>query len=115
MRHDELSEFAITVVGSSGICHRALHILCSAVGGLGAVTDGNVSANVVRNYCCRGADRRVKSLIELAERISGFCRVSRPLSPRRHTHTRTHPFNGPLSVTTRVSRYQTGITNLDFY
>jgi len=89
MRHDELSEFAITVVGSSGICHRALHILCSSVGGLGAVTDGNVSANVVRNYCCRGADRRVKSLIELAERISGFCRVSRPLSPRRHTHTHT--------------------------
>ena len=25
----------------------------------------------------------------------------------------THPFNGPLSVTTRVSRYQKGKTNLD--
>ena len=32
----------------------------------------------------------------------------------QHTHTRTHPFNGPLSRTTRVSRYQKGITNLDF-
>jgi len=31
-----------------------------------------------------------------------------------HTHTRTHPFNGPLSRTTRVSRYQKGKTNLDF-
>ena len=31
-----------------------------------------------------------------------------------HTHTHTHPFNGPLSRTTRVSRYQKGITNLDF-
>ena len=31
-----------------------------------------------------------------------------------HTHTRTHPFNGPLSGTTRVSRYQKGKTNLDF-
>jgi len=30
------------------------------------------------------------------------------------THTHTHPFNGPLSRTTRVSRYQTGKTNLDF-
>jgi len=30
------------------------------------------------------------------------------------THTHTHPFNGPLSGTTRVSRYQTGKTNLDF-
>jgi len=26
----------------------------------------------------------------------------------------THPFNGPLSRTTRVSRYQQGKTNLDF-
>ena len=25
-----------------------------------------------------------------------------------------HPFNGPLSMTTRVSRYQKGKTNLDF-
>ena len=29
-------------------------------------------------------------------------------------HTRTHPFNGRLSGTTRVSRYQKGKTNLDF-
>jgi len=32
----------------------------------------------------------------------------------RSTHTHTHPFNGPLSRTTRVSRYQKGKTNLDF-
>ena len=30
------------------------------------------------------------------------------------SHTHTHPFNGPLSGTTRVSRYQKGKTNLDF-
>jgi len=29
-------------------------------------------------------------------------------------HTHTHPFNGPLSGTTRVSRYQKGKSNLDF-
>ena len=29
-------------------------------------------------------------------------------------HTHTHPFNGPFSGTTRVSRYQKGETNLDF-
>ena len=29
-------------------------------------------------------------------------------------HRHTHPFNGPLSATTRVSRYQKGKTNLDF-
>jgi len=32
------------------------------------------------------------------------------LSPTTHTH----PFNGPLSGTTRVRRYQKGKTNLDF-
>jgi len=31
-----------------------------------------------------------------------------------YTHTHTHPLNGPLSGTTRVSRYQKGKTNLDF-
>ena len=30
------------------------------------------------------------------------------------TSAHTHPFNGPLSGTTRVSRYQKGKTNLDF-
>jgi len=29
-------------------------------------------------------------------------------------HTHTHPFNGPFSGTTQVSRYQEGKTNLDF-
>ena len=28
--------------------------------------------------------------------------------------THTHPFNGPFSVTTRVSQYQKGKTNLDY-
>jgi len=30
------------------------------------------------------------------------------------TYTHTHPFNGPLSRTNRVSQYQKGKTNLDF-
>jgi len=30
------------------------------------------------------------------------------------THTHTHPFNGPFSGNTQVSRYQKGKTNLDF-
>ena len=33
---------------------------------------------------------------------------------QQHTHTHTHLFNGPLSWTTWVSRYQKGKTNLDF-
>jgi len=31
-----------------------------------------------------------------------------------YTHTHTHPFNGPFSGTTQVSRYQKGNTNLEF-
>jgi len=31
-----------------------------------------------------------------------------------HIYTQTHPFNGHLPGTTRVSRYQKGKTNLDF-
>jgi len=31
-----------------------------------------------------------------------------------HTRERVRAFNGPLSRTTRVSRYQKGKTNLDF-
>jgi len=31
-----------------------------------------------------------------------------------HDRLHTHPFNGPFSGTTRVSRYQKGKTNLDF-
>ena len=34
--------------------------------------------------------------------------------PIINAHTHTHPFNGPLSGTTQVSRYQKGKTNLDF-
>ena len=37
-----------------------------------------------------------------------------PGCPEQHTHTRTHPFNGPFSGTTQVSHYQKGKTNLDF-
>jgi len=29
-------------------------------------------------------------------------------------YTHTHPFNGPFSGTTQMSRYQKGKTNLDF-
>jgi len=37
-----------------------------------------------------------------------------PVTVSCTTHTHTRPFNGPMSGTTRVSRYQKGKTNLDF-
>ena len=41
----------------------------------------------------------------LASSRSYMCRI---------TNTHTHPFNGPLPRTTRLSRYQKGKTNVDF-
>ena len=40
--------------------------------------------------------------------------VQPDLRHSRHTHTHAHPFNGPVSGTTRVRRHQKCKTNLDF-
>ena len=48
---------------------------------------------------------RLQSLQPTSRHPSHFTKCS---------HTHTHPLNGPLSGTTRVSRYQNGKTNLDF-
>jgi len=43
-----------------------------------------------------------------------FYRVMHFVDLQTATHTHTHPFNVPLSGTTRVSLYKKGKTNLDF-
>ena len=40
-----------------------------------------------------------------------YCYIQRLFN---QTSTHTHTFNGPLSGTTQVGRYQKGKTNLDF-
>jgi len=40
--------------------------------------------------------------------------VSNRKQGRKQDKTHAHPFNGPLSGATQVSRYQKGKTNLDF-
>jgi len=54
-----------------------------------------------------GNKMRTKVRIKQSYDIGSLCD-----QPTRHTHT--HPFSGPFSRTTRVSRYQKGKTNLDF-
>ena len=51
-----------------------------------------------------------------AEQRESTTAASLQTSPDRqpYKHTHTHPFNDPLSGTTRVSQYQKGKTNLDF-
>jgi len=64
------------------------------------VEDDDCFSDGAEEACARlDVNWRVKRLQTQAKRI-------------RHTHT--HPFNGPFSGTTRVSRYQKGKTNLDF-
>ena len=66
-------------------------------------------------------NNNVSSLNRFSPGITAMTRCSNTPSLRsflhsikKHTHTLTHTFNGPLSGTTRVSRYQKGETNLDF-
>jgi len=64
--------------------------------------------------CCSVQRNTVKNddVAELWRFITGHCFMH--LSDI-HTHMHTHPFNGPLSRTTRVSWYQKGKTYLGFY
>ena len=48
-----------------------------------------------------------------APEVQGYHKICGFLTNLAHTHTHTYPFNGPLSGTTRVGRYQKGKTNLD--
>jgi len=48
------------------------------------------------------------------ESEKSICRLHRFGFMCQQAHTHTHTFNGPLSGTTQVSRYQKGKTNLDF-
>jgi len=59
----------------------------------------------------KAAELQGKSGMYMASRLShcNRCPVKRAFDD-----THTHPFNGSLSRTTRVSRYQKGETNLDF-
>jgi len=58
----------------------------------------------------RGADLHMAQLMPLLLTASCFSKI-----PIGFTSlVPAHPFNGPLSGTTRVSRYQKGKTNLDF-
>jgi len=45
---------------------------------------------------------------------ASFCGQDKLFFQTYHKNIHTHPFNGPLSGTIQVSRYQKGKTNLDF-
>ena len=72
----------------------------------GCGTDATAEAAAVLSSCACSADTD-KNFLDM-------WLVSRFTSNWSHTNTHTHPFYGPLSGTTRVSRYQKGKTNLDF-
>jgi len=47
-------------------------------------------------------------------RVHNFVKIAEFRQDYPVIHTYIHPFNGPFSRTTQVSRYQKGKTNLDF-
>ena len=49
-----------------------------------------------------------------AVRWSAFQQITQKARNKTLLERLDHPFNGPLSGTTRVTRYQKGKTNLDF-
>jgi len=67
-------------------------------------------SRVIDNLCCapdQTSDRLASVVLSNVSRIN-----SKWFSSTTHTHT--HPFNGPMSGTTRVSQYQKGKSNLNF-
>jgi len=77
----------------------------------------------VLNDCELNISAIFSSLTNFADCIRLFCPgdgvLADSFNTYAHTHTQyflthTHPFNGPLSGTTWVSRYHKGKTNLDF-
>jgi len=63
-------------------------------------------------FACCSFNFHSLSLCCLYIQLKRHTQLVGPTTGRIHTHT--HTFNGPLSGTTRVSRYQKGKTNLDF-
>ena len=72
------------------------------------VWPGGIVVTALNLRLQRSRVRLAASHFQVATLGKLFTRV--PLSPG----SITHPFNGPLSRTTQVSRYQKGKTNLDF-
>ena len=87
------------------------HFLCSVRN-----TDKNKEAlacclSSINQSCIFRVVRVIKSLQHPLEVGNNLMRINDNV---REQGTHTHPFNGLLSGTTRVSRYQKGKVNLDF-
>ena len=98
-------------------CHAMYSVLRRACGVIWSMQDGRTALHLAiehgvatsdlqmaRLLLCYGADANIRDEV----RHAAFTYI------HIHAYTHTHLFNGPLSGTTRVSRYQKGETSLDF-
>ena len=116
-----LAGFLVVVVDLFGFLYRDA---ASTVTRSAAVVVAMLSTSQSMHYCINQSINQSLSGLFLLQQnclISTRVRARRAHArthtrthARTHTHTHTHTFNGPLSGTTRVSRYQKGKTNLDF-
>ena len=81
---------------------------CSAAASASSLSDRTATSGSGRYSSAKTLCRSAVTNCALS-RCSYFSRYT-----HTHTHTHTRPFNGSLSGTTRVSRYQKGKTNPDF-
>ena len=105
---------------------RLFHVISDIISGLGACRDVAGLCNAAgRDFGqtfgarCRSLARpflhhRQNPAVPQHRLVADRQQLQRLQDLQKTEHTHTHPFNGPLSGTTRVSRYQKGKTDLDF-
>ena len=71
-------------------------------------------SSAILSLICEDLRLYALTLAEITNIFNKVCQTAYGKNPTWWTTTHTHTFNGPLSGSTRVSRYQKGKTNLDF-
>ena len=94
----------VRVPGTKPAMHRCFAKVC--IHDATSCTDGCTTGS--KTVCMYSTCLIHKWCLHFSTRCTSAC------TQHTHTHTHTHTFNGPLSRTTRVSRYQKSKTNLDF-
>jgi len=114
-------------IGDGGLGIRSAEMLASSAYLASAASTLLLQQSILPDSIWMQGDQSVASTETLWTGVANSPKPSQQTQPiqkawdgpiaANHTHTHTHnthPFNGPFSRTTRMSRYQKGKTKLDF-